>query len=131
MTTIIVTTIAAPAMIESMGAATVLVPHGAKLPPPPPLPTADSSAPSANAPNYTSSIANNTPMYASLPSIKDGGTTAPTALSAAAATAAPVATSTEAAAAPPPMTAMPTTMTPPPATPTAMPTTSFVKLNFI
>ena len=67
------TTIASPATIESMGAARVLVPHGAKLPPLPPSPAADSTlsplpsdpAPSANAPTHSPSNATDAPTYAS------------------------------------------------------------------
>ena len=72
-TTTMATTIASPATIESMGAARVLVPHGAKLPPLPPSPAADSTlsplpsdpAPSANAPTHAPSNATDAPTYAS------------------------------------------------------------------
>ena len=67
------TTIASPATIKSTGAARVLVPHGAKLPPLPPLPAADltlsplpsNPAPSANAPTHAPSNATDAPMYGS------------------------------------------------------------------
>ena len=68
------TTIASPVMIESTGAnTTVLVPHGAELPPPPPLPAADSTlspllsdpALSANALTHAPSNATDAPTYAS------------------------------------------------------------------
>ena len=71
--TTMATTIPSPATIESTGAARVLVPHGAKLPPLPPSPAADSTlsplpsdpAPSANAPTHAPSNATNAPTYAS------------------------------------------------------------------
>jgi hypothetical protein len=67
------TMIASPATIESTGAARVLVPHGAKLPPLPPLLAADSTLlplsrdpePSANAPMHAPSNATDAPTYAS------------------------------------------------------------------
>ena len=43
MMTMTATTIALPVMIKLMGAATVLVPHGVKLLPPPPSPAVDST----------------------------------------------------------------------------------------
>ena len=74
--TTMATTIALPTTIKSMGAAMVLVPHGAKLPPPPPLPAMDSPALSANTPTHASLNATNTPLYVSLFLVKDGGMTA-------------------------------------------------------
>jgi hypothetical protein len=72
-TTTMATTITSPATIKSTGAAMVLVPHGAKLPPPLPLPTADltllpllsNPTPSVNAPTHTSSNATDALTYAS------------------------------------------------------------------
>jgi hypothetical protein len=71
-TTTMATTIASPTTIESTGAATVLVPHGAELPLPPPSPAADSTlsplsdpALSANAPTHAPSNATDAPTYAS------------------------------------------------------------------
>jgi hypothetical protein len=72
-TTTMATTIASPATLELTGAARVLVPHGAELPPLPPSPAADSTlsplpsdpAPSANAPTHAPSNATNAPTYAS------------------------------------------------------------------
>ena len=71
--TTMATTIASPATIESAGAARVLVPHGAKLPPLLPLPAADltlsplpsNPAQSVNAPTHAPSNATNAPTYAS------------------------------------------------------------------
>ena len=120
--------IAVPVTIESTRAAMVVVPHGAKLPPPPPSPAADSLAPSVNAPKHTSLNATSMLMYASLLLGKDRGRTAPMASSAGVATAVTLATSTLTAAVSLPTM---TTTTPLLATPTAAATTSFVKLNFI
>ncbi len=72
----------------------------------------DSPTPSANALMHTPSNATDAPTYASSSLVEDGGTTAPTASSSAAATAAPVETSTAVANAP-----LPPTMTPPRTTP--------------
>ena len=71
-TTMMATMIASPATIESTGTARVLMPNGAKLPPLPPLPAADSTmspflsnpAPSANAPMHAPSNATDAPTYA-------------------------------------------------------------------
>ncbi len=129
------TTIASPVMIESTGAnTTVLVPHGAELPPPPPLPAVDLPASSANTPMHPPLNATDAPPYACLSLVKDGGTTVPTASLPSAAASAPVATSTTVATAPPPppplATPLPTTL-PTVMMPSATPKTSFVKLNFI
>ena len=72
-TTTMATTIASPATIKSTGAARILVPHGAKLPPQPPslaadltlLPLPSNLAPSANAPTHAPSNATNAPTYTS------------------------------------------------------------------
>ncbi len=92
--------------------------------------SAESPALPANALTHVPSNTTNAPTYPSLSLVKEGGTTMLTALSLSAAMAAPMVTSTAVADAPPP----PPPMTPPLTTlptPTAMPKTSFVKLNLI
>ena len=99
------TAIALLVTIESTGAAVVLLPHGAE--PPRPSPAADStslSSPSgqalsvnANVPKHVTLNSTNVLTYASLSSVEDGRTTAPSASSSLAATVAPNATSTVAA----------------------------------
>ena len=103
--TTMATMIASPATIESTGAATIFMPHGAELPSPPPSPAVDLTVslllsclgPSAKVLMQAPSNTTNAQTHESLSSVEDGGTMVPAALLSLAAT------SIAAAAAPPTM----------------------------
>ena len=65
--TTMMTRIALPTTIKLTGATTVLVPHRAKLSPPPPSPAAGLPAPSANKPTFVPLNVTNAPMYVLIP----------------------------------------------------------------